>query len=212
MRHAATLMLCLCTLLAACGSQSEEQLVQPQAGIISNREYQYAPIGWRISIPWRWSVLSQEELHASLGKGLIVVEKAVGGEFVDPETQLLHLRYGARNRFSSAISPFDATLGSEQEQVAATVSLVLATFKAGNMRALPIAHETETIDGIRFDFVHISILDPSGRREILQAHFYMGRVGSNWLTVGVASVDWIPRQQMLHAWRGSRFSPLRETD
>ncbi|MGB0132390.1 hypothetical protein, partial [Dokdonella sp.] len=150
MRHAAAMIFCLCALLSACGSQSQE-LIQPETGVISEGEYRYAPIGWRMSIPWRWDVLSEAEVKATTGKGRDLFEMAAGEELVDLETQLLYLSYGARNRFTSSVSPFDVSLGSEQEQVAETIKLILEAYQASNLHPRLAKHETETIDGIRFD-------------------------------------------------------------
>lgn len=210
MRHRTTLMLILCVLLAACSPSSQLQ-VQPQTGVISNGEYQYAPIGWRMSLPWRWNVLSPQQLQEMLGKGRSLVEKAAGGEVVDNETHLLYMRYDRSNQFTSSVSRFDASQGAEADQVAATFDGLLAAYSAGNYRVRD-SRGTETVGGIRFDLMRISLLDPMGKHEVALQHFYVGRVGSHWLTASIVTADWLPRQQMLHAWRGSSFTTPARAD
>lgn len=210
MRHAIVMMLCLFTLLIACSSQSQEE-IQPQTGVISDGEYHYAPIGWRISLPWRWHVSTPKALQAALGKGRSLIEKAVGSEVVDTETQLLYARLNAKNQFTSSISPFDKTSGTEAEQVSATFDVILAAYAAGHYDVRS-SRGTERVGGVRFDLMHVSMLDPTGSHEILQQQVYVGRIGSNWLIVSITTADWIPRQLMLNAWRNSHFSTPGETD
>jgi hypothetical protein len=202
------LMLCLCAVLAACGSRPHND-IQPEVGVITDGTYRYAPLGWRMRLPWRWDVLTAGQLQALLGKGRALVEKAAGGEVVDSETHLLYLRHGAQNQFSSSVSPHDPAMGSMPEQIAATFDIILAACEAGNMRAQS-TRGSEQIDGIRFDTLQVSILDALGKREILKQDVYVGRVGSHVLMTSITTTNWILRQQMLHTWRGSRFTPTRD--
>ena len=208
MRCAILLILSLCGLLAGCGSRSHHDS-QPQTGIIADGTYRYAPIGWRMPLPWRWNVLTAAQLQALLGKGRALVEKAAGGEVVDSETHLLYLQYDAKNQFSSSVSPHDPALGSMREQTAATFDMLLAAYEAGHIPAQS-TRGSAVIDGIRFETLRVSMLDAQGGREVLQQDVYVGQVGSNVLMTSITTTHWILRHQMLYAWRGSRFSPSRD--
>lgn len=189
--------------LAGCDA-SHSQPVSVSEGTLTDGRYHHPGLGWRMSVPPGWTVMSIEDIRSYTGKGRELVEKSLGEDIEENQTDLLYLRGGAHSAFTSARQPIDESDGPYSETQKALFEVVAQAYRTAGI-PIRIERRQETIAGVTFELMHVSLRSREGNHEIAQQYMYDARIGQQSLTVSVTAGDAEEREQGLRAWRASTF-------
>ena len=189
--------------LAGCDA-SQSQPASVAEGTLTDGRYHNAALGWSMTLPSGWTVMPPEDIRKFTGRGREIVEKSVGGTIEENQVDLLYLRGTRQSAFTSARQPFDESDGPYSEQQEALFEVVTQAYGTAGIPTR-VERRQETIGGVTFELLHISMRSREGDREVAQQYMYDALFGKQSLTVSVTAGDAAEREAGLRAWRASTF-------
>lgn len=177
-------------------------------GRVAGGEYTHPGFGWTMKVPAGWRVKTREEIAAVTQKGLDAMQKSADAPIdASGAVQLLALQRDPFNQFTSAAEAFDpAKDGSYAENQDGLVQLLLKTYADAGVKVRH-ARRDETVGGVKFNVLDVTILAPDGQKVILHQAMYDALFGTRSLTVSLNWNDDAARDALFAAWRGSQFAP-----
>ncbi len=203
------LLFALSTGLYPDAASAEGTTTKPE-GTLSEGRYEHRGLGWRFAVPPGWNLMSEADIARHTGKGTRVVERSLGAPIEQRQIDLLYLEHGRATKFTSVrqrIRDEDGPLAEQQEALFEVVAQAYRDSK------IPIRteRESETIDGVSFQVLHVDMLSKDRKKVAVQQYMYSGQVGPDDLVVSITSADDDDLETGLTAWRGSTFDRAART-
>jgi hypothetical protein len=188
-------------LMVGCGEDEQVHIDQDEAGDLSDNVYHNKRVGWSMEIPDGWDIVSKEANDETFSRGKKFSED--GGVRVDYSgmKSLIALEKTGSNLTDEFMSMTQDWVIKEDDRVGfvdGQMQALLSVFR--NQGAAPEASEVrrETIDGISFNLFDVKI------NQVRQTYYfaffdsyYFGAI------LTYTSID--SREELLKAWRGSKF-------
>ena len=171
-----------------------------------SREIYNKDFNWTVVVPKGFENVSSEQWAKFQNKGASAVEATYGQQVVNKAKIIFVFRSGEMNYFESNYQPLDTTVdGSYIESCKKVDGILYETFVT-QMPGVKIdtLHGAEKIDGLEFQTFNMKV--NYGNKVVLNAQMFTRLFGNKEFSVNVMYVDKEKGQQMLDAWRHSKFS------
>jgi hypothetical protein len=186
--------------LAGCDA-SQSQSASIREGTLTDGRYDNALLGWSMPVPPGWTVMSLEDIRSYTGKGREMVEKSLGEPIEENQVDLLYLRGGPHSGFTSARQPVEKLDGPYEEVQEQLFEVLAQAYRTADI-PVRVAHRQETIDGVTFELMHVSMRAREDDREVAQQYMYDARLGEHGFTVSITAID---PADLAGGWRGWRW-------
>lgn len=185
--------------LMACQSPSPQQ-EKPVEQTYTNKE-----IGWTITIPSGYRLLSKAKIEVNDERGKAAINKVYEGEMSTETLQhLVSFQKNQLNVFDSTIEPYEEKVAGEYEtNNKALRELIFDTYHNQNIRA-DTSSGKETIQGHVFNTFYIKVYGPSGDVLMHQVMYSTMRKGYDF-GVNINYNNEKDKQLMMDAFKRSKF-------
>lgn len=129
--------------------------------------------GWKTQYSSTWTIVSQEEIDATEGKGKEAIEKTVETE-IEPtgHRNLIWLKKDRFNSFMSSTQAFDEAVDGPYEETQAMINqVILDTYKNNNLQ-FDVKNGEERIDGLAFTTMTVTLYSPDRKQVLLTQVVY----------------------------------------
>lgn len=194
-------------LLAGPGSATAERGLEE--GEIRGGVYFSEEIGWSMPVPDGWDVMSRERAAALEARGQESVTSAIGME-IDTEglKDLLVLQKDDSNAFQSSSQPFVEQYEGEWAETNLGVrDILIDTYVNAGLEVEYSDILTEEIDGVPFQVYQLLVYGPDGNALLAQT-MYSTLLNGFDFGAGLTYNSTENRDQLLEAWRASKFTPV----
>ena len=160
---------------------------------------------WRITIPANFESISDEQYAQLQQKGTDALQKEAGEKIENNSVRIFAFRSDRFHYFESNSQPFDAATDGDFYSVCKGVDgMVFNTFKNQIPATAKIDStlSTETIDNLTFQRFQLKI---TINNTVLNLLLYNRLFDKKELTVTIFYVDQSQGDQLLTAWRNSKF-------
>jgi hypothetical protein len=161
---------------------------------------------WTITIPENFENVSEDEWAKMQNKGADAIEKTYDEKVINQAKTIFVFKSDQLNYFESNYQPFDiATDGNYLESWKNVNNMLYETFKI-QMPDIKIdsATTTERIDNLEFQTFKMRVEYPN--KIILNILMFCRLFGKKEFSVNIMYVDNNKGQQILDAWRKSKFT------
>lgn len=199
-----SILLLLCVALFSCG-QGDGSGKKVDEGKIKGTTYHSDDIGWTISIPEGWTVVSEDQAEAGDQKGKEALEKATGQQFdMKNLKHLISFQKDQANTFAATTEPFkEETPGEYTEHKHALNGMIYQTY-ANEGIATDTSSGSETIGGLEFNTFYITIRDADGK-ELLNQILYSRLINDYDFVVNLNYNNPADKATMADAFKASTF-------
>lgn len=182
---------------------------QVDQGAFEGRLYTNEELGWTMEVPKGWKVSSLEEREELEAKGKNAIEKTIETEMDIDLDQLKHLvafQKGQFDVFQSTTEPFTIEYEGEWEETEALLKeLLYYTYLDTGMQVDTTETTVEWVDGLDFSTYSFALSDEKGKLFISQIVYTRLMNDSLSFGVNLSFTNDRNRDEMLKAWRGSKF-------
>lgn len=202
--HHHMIVLGLLLVLTACGEQNPNE--QVDEGQFDQRTFTSEEIGWQITIPEGWMIVTKEEAEYRERKGQELIEKSTGQNFdISMLKKLVSFQKDQFNVFQSTTDPFEEEFEGEWSQNNLIVrEILLQAYQDNGIKAEASDLETEIVDGLEFNKLTIKITSPDNSF-VMHQIMYNRLIHGLEFGVNINYVDQDLGHEMLEAWRASKF-------
>ena len=179
---------------------------QIDEGNFENNIYSSKEIGWNISIPENWEIISREQNEEYEKKGLDAIEKMVDGE-IDASglKNLIGFQKNKFNIFQSTSEPFVVEYPGEwEENNAGLKELIYDTYENQGIKVDSSVTKTIKIDGLDFKTYEFIIYSPKGD-VIINQLMYSRLINGLDFGVNINYNNESDKKEMLNSWLNSKF-------
>ena len=191
-----TFLLVFFLCIAACSSRAQEQDVK----------YSFKEIGWNISIPAKFHMLSRDSFLQIEQKGRAAIKDATGVSSGTDHRKLFVVREGPADYMDATIVAFDTAKDGDWHETNAMVrDMLVETFRKQIPQAkIDTASSVFTKDGRQFSQFYIKLALPNG----MQMHLYMFSALINGYDFGCTMlfINEEKGRAFYEAWEKSRFT------
>ncbi|NER15907.1 hypothetical protein [Spongiivirga citrea] len=197
-------LLALTIILSSCRQIDPNK--QVDEGTVEKNSYSSKEIGWSITIPNNWNVISKEQTDKYQEKGLDAMGELVEGEIdVSGLRNLIGFEKDRFNIFQSTSEPFQLEYDGEwQENNAGIKELIYNAYRQQGIKADSTATTVEKIDGLDFLSYTFTIYAPNGD-VILNQIVYSRLINGFDFGVNINYNNDSDKKEMMDAWLGSKF-------
>ncbi|MEN8217768.1 MAG: hypothetical protein ABFS56_15650 [Pseudomonadota bacterium] len=171
-------------------------------GIYKNNRF-----GWEFPIPKGWKPLSKAEIESLEGKGKKAIEDSYGTEITMSHVPLLNLRKDLSNAFTSTAQAYhpkeDGNYRAGQETV---FEIIKNTYRLSLGVPIDYHRTQETIGGLEFEALHITMYSPDKQTVIVRQIMYNRLIGDSSLFISVTYNNDQDKKSILEALSKSRFT------
>lgn len=187
-------LICLSILITSCNGQSSPTLK------LYNKDFK-----WTITIPEDFEKVESEQWKKMQNKGAEAIEKTYNKEIVNEATVLFVFKSGATNYLEANYQPFDEKKdGSYIENWKAVNEVLYHTFQSQMPNTKVDTTTTiEKIDNLDFQKFIMKVAYPNNM--ILNILMYSRLIKQKEFTVNIMYVDPKKGEQLLAAWKASKF-------
>ncbi|HEY3403824.1 MAG TPA: hypothetical protein VGK59_10585 [Ohtaekwangia sp.] len=160
---------------------------------------------WTIVIPEDFNSVSAEEWSRLQNKGEDAVEKTYDAEVTNQVKTIFVFKSGDFNYLESNQQPYDVSVdGNYLETCKQIKEILFETFRTQMPNAkIDTLSAVETISGLEFQKFRVDIDMPNGMK--FTSLLYSRLFGKKEFSVNMMYVEASKGQQMLDAWRNSKF-------
>ena len=172
------------------------------------KQFYSKEFNWRIDIPDGFTTVSAQKAEETDAKGKLALEKTLGQPIENKAIDIFRFQRDKQNYFQANYQPYDErkdgkyrkNLGMLHKVVYQTFATQFPTVKIDSVTT------TETISGIKFVAYKMSINIPN--KGTMEMYMYSHLFGKKDFTVTIICRDEKVGQDILAAWRGSKFSRM----
>jgi hypothetical protein len=174
-------------------------------GQTNGKEFYSKDFNWHITIPQGFESVSAEEWAKMQNKGADAIEKTIDGKVENNAKIIFVFKSDKFNYFEANYQPFDAATDGDYLTSCRNVDKVVYETFSQQMPGMKIdtATTTENIDGLSFHQYTIKIRLPNDM--VLNMLMFNRLFDKKEFTVNIMYLDKARGQQMLTAWKSSRF-------
>ncbi len=200
--HLVFALIALC--LASCTKPDPNS--QIDEGLLSENSYVSDEIGWSMTMPEGWELLSRKQVDFYENMGADLLSETAGEEISYAGLKnLLHFQKDRFNIFQSTSEPFALEYEGEwEENNEALKQLLLQTYADQGIHAKVTETQKEEVGGVVFETYTFSLFAPNGEVIIRQIMYSTLRNGYDF-GVNITYNKDESRDVMLEAWRESVF-------
>lgn len=151
--------------LGSCSGEGNDNNENPIVEVdkIEGTPYSNSEVGWSMTVPTDWEVISKDQLDANMKNGQDLVESTKGANLdYSGLTHLINFKKDDYNQFLSSIEPFDLTYEGEWEENNILVhEFLYETFEYQGLPVDTSSHLTQ-IDGLNFEVFNITLYSRDG--------------------------------------------------
>jgi tetratricopeptide (TPR) repeat protein len=194
-------------LLVACKNSNEPS---PNA-LTESYLYESEDIGWAISIPAGYELVSSEELDERNEKGQEQIENTIGQDIEFTQSiDLLNFKFDDRNYFGSRLEPFfEEYPGEWAESNYFVQELIFATYENEGLDFISSDLIYESIGGQEFSTFYTLFYDEEGEI-IMEQYGYLTLINENNFSVFITVTDEAIKDDMFNIWYGSTFNKVED--
>lgn len=179
-----------------------------EAGVIDTKSKIYTndDIGWEISIPEGWKVMTVDHREILNEKGKTAIEDVYDGEVdVTGLKHLLGFQKDQANMLNSTSQPFvEEYIGEWKENNEKMIDIILNTYRQNKMNSI-LSHEgIETIDNVVFNVYIITLTLPKDQGNLIQI-MYSTLINNFDFNISINYTNKKYGDEMLSAFRASKF-------
>lgn len=169
------------------------------------KEFHDKDFKWKILIPENFQSVSTEEWTKMQNRGAEAIEDTFGEEIINQAKTIFVFRSNQFNYFEANHQPFDPEVdGDYVESCKSMQALLYETFAAQIPDAkIDTASSVEKIGSLEFQTHTMKIVLPN--KMVMHQIMYSRLFGKREFSVNIMYVDPKKGQQMLDAWKNSRF-------
>ena len=200
-----TIYILLTFLIAVTFSCQEKKKVDSGAIDEQNDTYHNEEVGWEISIPHGWKIMTVDHREALNERGKEALENAMDYDLdVTGLKNLLGFQKDRANIFNSTTQPFiEQYEGEWLENNKEVMNMLLETYRQNGMSPSLTNEGTEKIDGIEFKVYTISV--PLTNNDRLTQIMYSALINDLDFGVNINYTKQKYGEEMLSAFRASKF-------
>jgi hypothetical protein len=163
-------------------------------------------IGWTMSIPHDWTIISDDKATATHEKGMAALEKATGMHHdMKNMKHIISFQKDSLNAFSSTAEPFSEKKPGEYEQHNRDMYGMICQTYANEGITSDTSSGTEMIGGLQFHTFYITIRNAD--REILLNQVLYSRLINDYdFAVNINYTNPTDKATMVDAFRASTFT------
>ncbi|AUP80778.1 hypothetical protein [Flavivirga eckloniae] len=201
----AIILLGILVSIASC-KQKTDPNKQIDEGHVKNDVYSSKEIGWTITIPDNWKVITKEQNETFQKKGLDAMEDMLDEEVDASEVRnLIGFQKDQFNIFQSTSEPFEVEYEGEWEETnAALKELIYYTYMDQNIKVDSTATKIVKVNGLDFRSYEFKIYGPNGD-VILNQIMYSRLINGFDFGVNINYNNESYKKEMLDAWLNSKF-------
>lgn len=180
--------------------------MQIDEGLVENNVYTSEEIGWTITIPENWEVVSRAQNEAFRKKGLGAMEETLDQEIdVSGLKDLIGFKKNRFNLFQSSSEPFVSQFnGDWEENNAGLKAILFNTYTDQGIKVDTSATSITTVDGIDFHTYEFTLYGREGE-VVLKQQMYSQLINGFDFGVNINYNNEADKQVMLDAWMNSKF-------
>lgn len=198
-----------CSTLVLCSSVfvSPSIVCSQEVTQSQENEFFFEPLQWRFTIPQGWVKRTTKEIDTTRKKGKKALEKSLEGEIdIDTSKQLLYLKKGAANFFTSDVEPHTLVeadvYAAEQE---AMFNALLKSYADNGIKATGVRGK-EVIDGVEFSTLAVSFFSKKDSSVLVaKARYFDAQFESYTLLLSYTCTSEDQRREIASAIKNSRF-------
>ncbi len=200
-----TIYILLAFLIAVTFSCQEKKKVDAGAIDEQNDTYYNEEVGWEISIPHGWKIMTVDHREAINEKGKQALESAMSNTVdVTGLKNLLGFQKDRTNIFNSTSQPFvEEYEGEWLENNKEVINIILEAYDQNGISASITNEGTEKIDGVEFQSYTISVSLPNNEK--LTQIMYSALINDLDFGVNINYTKQKHGEEMLSALRASKF-------
>lgn len=170
------------------------------------KEFHDKDFNWTILIPENFQTVSTEEWTKMQNRGAEAIEDTFGEEIINQAKTIFVFRSNQFNYFEANYQPFDPEVDGDYIESCKNVNaLIYETFATQIPDAkIDTASSVEKIGKLEFQTHTMKIVLPN--KMVMHQIMYSRLFGKREFSVNIMFVDPKKGQQMLDAWKNSRFS------
>lgn len=180
---------------------------QIDEGKIENDTYKSEEIGWQMSIPKGYEIVTKSESEKIDERGLQAMQETTGETYDISELKnLLSFKKNRFNVFTSTSEPFIEKYDGEWiENNSSLKKLIYLTYQNQGIKSDSTKTQIEKIDGLDFQFYEFNLYGPENN-VVLNQRFYSRLINGFDFGVNINSNNENEKKAMLNAWKNSKFS------
>ncbi|XLS28890.1 hypothetical protein ACJD0Z_17050 [Flavobacteriaceae bacterium M23B6Z8] len=196
------------TMILSCGQKDPNK--QIDEGTVADNIYTSKEIGWQITIPEGWKVISRERQEIFDKKGVEMMEGVLGEGVVDTDTgefkNLIGFQKNRFNLFQSTSEPFEEEYeGQWEENNKLMKELIYEAYLQQGIDADSTPTITVNVDGLDFRSYEFTIRSPKGE-VILKQRIHNRLVNGYDFSVNINYNNETDKKIMVDAWLNSTFA------
>lgn len=191
-----------CLLLFSCGPKDPNQEIDE--GNVVDQTYTSTELGWTVTIPKGWDVISKEQQQDDVERGLAMVKESVG-EQIDASgiKHLISFQKDDFNLFRSTSETMVLDYAEEWNDIQSSMKqLIYRTFVDHGIEC-DTSSNKEQIDGVDFNVFHTKIY--SNGEVILYQDIYTTYLQGQNFSVNLNYNSEANKKAMMDAWQASTF-------
>lgn len=195
----------LAAIAAACVSSCKNNSKAPDEGTVKGQVYTDSTLGWTITIPQGWEMMTHAQLKALEQKGSDALQQSTGKKISTTDLKyLVNFRKDQFNTFSATLQPFDGTQQQYDSNTVSVDNLLYQTFKSQGIPA-DTASGKATIQGLNFRVFYCTINNPNGG-VLLQEALFSRFMNGNDFGISITYNNDENKKAMMDALMNSSFS------
>ena len=195
-------------LLSNCKDLDPNQ--QIDEGNIENNVYVSNEIGWTMTIPEGWDIVTMDETKAYQKKGTDILEDMIEEDYdMSQLRNLLSFKKNRFNLFQSTSEPYEIEYEGEwDDNNIALKELLIDAFKAQGITLTSTPISTELIDGVEFKHYEFTMYDTDDTIILNQMIYATWKDGYDF-GVNITYNNEDDKNEMLSAFRNSKFTKVK---
>jgi hypothetical protein len=189
--------------IISCGDSNANK---QQEETSENNVFYSKEIGWTISIPTNWKIISTEQNEENVKKGSEALQKMVEGEIDSSKLKsLISFQKDQFNNFQSTSETFEPEYPEEWEvSSAASKELVYNSYENQGIKVDSTATTIINIDGLDFHTYEFIVYDSDGAI-ILNQIMYSRLINGLDFGVNINYNNESDKKELVDAWMNSKF-------
>jgi len=202
------LFLFIAVIFCSCKQRDAKHLdpnKQVDEGSVKGEVYNSPDIGWTITIPTGWTVVSRDQTDANDKKGSEAMKKAYKGEInMSKLKHLISFQKDKFNVFMSTYEPFKDGAEAYEQNCLAVNNLIYETYTQQGIKS-DTSSGKELIHGHYFRTFYATLYAPGGQA-VLRQILYSRLINEKDFTVTLNYNNEKDKEAMMDAWKNSTIS------
>ena len=173
-------------------------------GVMEGERYISQEIGWMLTIPKGWTIMSKDKMDGYTEKGMDAIREVAGTIDYSGLKNLINFQKDQRNIFQSTSEPFKIEYEGEwEDNNEALKGLLHATFTNQGIK-IDTSSSSMIVDELEFESFHITFYTPKGEI-VLYQDMYTRLINGFDFGVSLTYNNEKDKTTLMDVWQNSKF-------